>query len=837
MGSGASSYPGSRQRTRREGNSSTVVRIENSRNNNPVLRNSNSLYNQSRPSNIINNNNNTSSMMSPQQTFTGPGAYCVEPSPSGAPARLFRVTVPHGVRAGQEFQVYTGQTLVRVRCPPNVRSGQNLQISVPAEPIMNRALGMAPLTTATAAASADSTDSSSLMNDDSNNNNEGEGEGEGEVEQIEQEDLMNSPGVTRLSSSSGSPTSDGTVSYMVTIPEGVSGGQQFRIMIQNQQLMITCPEGLRAGNQVRVVPPTPSSTSTSNSNSVSNNTSTIAQGTDLSRNEYGSNNTDADEQQRRARLQRENSRPITQMQMFEVRVPDNIRPLENFTILAGSQRALVQCPADAQPGQMLRFRLPVAVPNQNQNNKTTTTAKSKRDKQKEKQAMSVKLDYNTKDGWTRTIRVTDYKFVWVRQENTNPMDGFGKLWSASSSTSLQPNNNEPQFNVQKSAYVRSLQFQEGKDPRMRTGVVQFVRANEAAVDSHIESDENNNNKKKKNEDLVSFADIASAQTKSFRDKVVWFNDMCATRFKIDYFKGHVRINIRREFLLEDSLLAVMSLSRNDLRKVWRFEFLQEEGIDAGGLSREWFQLVTEQIFNPDMGLWLSNSGNQMLHQINPASDLTSGEDHLVYFRFLGRVMGKALLDQHLIPTHTVRHIYKHILGWPITFDDLELVDAQYYNSLKELTEYDKDVLDNLGFTFTYTHHNLGAYKEIELCPDGSKREVNSENLHEYLQLIFKYLLFGMVEKQLTELLLGFFDVIPEPLLTVFDYQELELLMCGLPEIDMEDWKENTEYTGTFQYSRRNNKVVQWFWDTIENDFDSSQKAKLLQFVTGTSGGE
>ena len=40
-----------------------------------------------------------------------------------------------------------------------------------------------------------------------------------------------------------------------------------------------------------------------------------------------------------------------------------------------------------------------------------------------------------------------------------------------------------------------------------------------------------------------------------------------------------------------------------------------------------------------------------------------------------------------------------------------------------------------------------------------------------------------IKPQLNELLLGFFDVIPEPLLTVFDFQELELLMCGLPEID------------------------------------------------------
>lgn len=45
-----------------------------------------------------------------------------------------------------------------------------------------------------------------------------------------------------------------------------------------------------------------------------------------------------------------------------------------------------------------------------------------------------------------------------------------------------------------------------------------------------------------------------------------------------------------------------------------------------------------------------------------------------------------------------------------------------------------------------------------------------------------------VKPELTELLLGFFEVIPEPLLTIFDPQELAFIMCGMPNIDIEDWK-------------------------------------------------
>ena len=67
-----------------------------------------------------------------------------------------------------------------------------------------------------------------------------------------------------------------------------------------------------------------------------------------------------------------------------------------------------------------------------------------------------------------------------------------------------------------------------------------------------------------------------------------------------------------------------------------------------------------------------------------------------------------------------------------------------------------------------------------------KREVTNENLSEYLEANIKYRMFGRTLPQLTELLLGFFDVIPEPALKVFDANELELILCGLPTIDLVD---------------------------------------------------
>merc|ERR1712238_229894 len=114
---------------------------------------------------------------------------------------------------------------------------------------------------------------------------------------------------------------------------------------------------------------------------------------------------------------------------------------------------------------------------------------------------------------------------------------------------------------------------------------------------------------------------------------------------------------------------------------------------------------------------------------------------------------------------------------------------------------------------------LGVKEEIELVKGGKDREVNGGNVNEYLEANFKYRLLENIRPQLTEILLGFFDVIPEPLLTVFDFQELELVLCGMPTIDLVDWKSNTLYAGEFFKSHQ---VCKWFWQIVEDDFSLSR---------------
>ena len=97
------------------------------------------------------------------------------------------------------------------------------------------------------------------------------------------------------------------------------------------------------------------------------------------------------------------------------------------------------------------------------------------------------------------------------------------------------------------------------------------------------------------------------------------------------------------------------------------------------------------------------------------------------------------------------------------------------------------------------------------------------------RLITQWRIVKRVEEQFKALMSGFYEVVPQQLITVFDERELELLIGGIAEVDIQDWKKNTEYRN---YNATDQTIV-WFWKAVET-MDNEKRARLLQFVTGTS---
>jgi E3 ubiquitin-protein ligase HUWE1 len=254
-------------------------------------------------------------------------------------------------------------------------------------------------------------------------------------------------------------------------------------------------------------------------------------------------------------------------------------------------------------------------------------------------------------------------------------------------------------------------------------------------------------------------------------------------------------------------------------------FQGEEGIDAGGVSREWFQMLAREIFNPNYALFTA-ANDGCTFQPNPFSGIN--QNHKDYFKFVGRVIGKAMVDGQLIDAHFTHSFYKHLTGIPVDMNDLETMEPDYYKSLKSILEYN---LDDLGLELFFTAETqvFGEYTTTDLIEGGSKLPVTDDNKADYVRLISHHRMTTAIRDQIEAFLEGFYDLVPPDLVSIFSPPELELLICGLPDVDMSELKANTEY---HQY-RPTDPIIQWFWNTLFN-FTREERALFLQFVTGTS---
>lgn len=309
--------------------------------------------------------------------------------------------------------------------------------------------------------------------------------------------------------------------------------------------------------------------------------------------------------------------------------------------------------------------------------------------------------------------------------------------------------------------------------------------------------------------------------RDFRRKVIYFRSQPALRI----LPGQCHIKVRRDHIFEDSYQEIMRQSPEDLKKRLMIKFEGEEGLDYGGVSREFFFLLSHDMFNPFYCLFEYSSHDNYTLQMNPHSNINP--EHLNYFKFIGRVVGLGVFHRRFLDAFFVGALYKMMLHKRVVLQDMEGVDAEFYRSLKWILE--NDITDILELNFTAEDDRFGEIVEVELKPGGKDIDVTEENKREYVELITEWRISRRIEEQFKAFMSGFNELIPEELVNVFDERELELLIGGLAEIDVEDWKKHTDYRGY----QENDQVVQWFWKCIR-EWDSEQKTRLLQFTTGTS---
>ena len=303
--------------------------------------------------------------------------------------------------------------------------------------------------------------------------------------------------------------------------------------------------------------------------------------------------------------------------------------------------------------------------------------------------------------------------------------------------------------------------------------------------------------------------------------------------KMKYFQQKMsnHITYDSDLLIEVDRSNVLSSTFNQLRNlspnIWLskldIEFTEEDGIDQGGLTQEWFTLIIKELFDSKNNLFKITEKKK--YQPDPLSN--ENRTNLDYFNFAGKIVARALIQGQCINAHLTKSFYKKILNRKIKFCDLFDYDEDIYNSLKSLINIDVDPLE---LNFTIDVEQNGKLNNFLLKKNGDQIYVTNENKKEYINLYSNYHLIESIKEQMTEFLNGFYSLIPLNEICFFFPNELDLLLCGNTHIDVNDLQNNTNYENPYHAEHH---IIRMFFKVISK-WNNETLAQFLLFLTGSS---
>lgn len=286
------------------------------------------------------------------------------------------------------------------------------------------------------------------------------------------------------------------------------------------------------------------------------------------------------------------------------------------------------------------------------------------------------------------------------------------------------------------------------------------------------------------------------------------------------------IRVRRGHLLEDALDEVARQRPRDLFKPLRVHFIGEDGVDAGGVKKEFFQLLMTELLCADYGM-LRHQPESNTYWFDPATMESDDE-----FLLLGLVVGLAVYNGVLLDFPLPLVLYRKILGQEVGLRDLEEMQPMLGRSLRQLLQYDDSsvsVADVFCQTFSLEVTMHGDVKIVDLCPGGRDITVTEDNRREFVDHYVDWWLNVSVFRQFEAFAKGFLMLCGGPALQLFSATELERLVCGSPCLDFDALVRSARYEGGYHPEHR---VVQWLWQVVVG-LSAEEKKMFLKFFTGS----
>ncbi|KAJ6156752.1 hypothetical protein N7497_005637 [Penicillium chrysogenum] len=307
------------------------------------------------------------------------------------------------------------------------------------------------------------------------------------------------------------------------------------------------------------------------------------------------------------------------------------------------------------------------------------------------------------------------------------------------------------------------------------------------------------------------------------------------------------LKVRRECLIEDSLKGVSEVvgtGQEEIKKGLRIEFSGEEGIDAGGLRKEWFLMLVREVFDPLHGLFIYDDDSQYCY-FNPYCFESSEQFFLV-----GVLLGLAIYNSTILDVDLPPFAFKKLLSsapysngpqaatslrstFKCTLEDLAEYRPTLAKGLRGLLEFEGNVAETFCYDFVAQVDRYGEIISVPLCPNGENRPVTNSNKREFVDLYVQYLLDTAVARQFEPFKRGFFTVCGGNALSLFRPDEIEMLVRGSDEpLDVSSLRAVATYDNWSHQRPESLPVVRWFWDFFEESQPQAQR-KILSFITGS----
>lgn len=284
------------------------------------------------------------------------------------------------------------------------------------------------------------------------------------------------------------------------------------------------------------------------------------------------------------------------------------------------------------------------------------------------------------------------------------------------------------------------------------------------------------------------------------------------------------VEVRRSHVIPDVLQMMMLNEQEDPRnfkRELRVKFEGEEGIDEGGVRKELFQIIIRDLFDAQYGMFKHDPETRTVWFRSTAFDLEE-------FKLIGMFMGLAIYNSIILDVHLPKVVYKKLLGLPVGLEDMKDFSPSMYKSFRKLLDAPGDVSE-WDLTFQVALDSFDSTELVELKEGGAGIPVTNANREEYVELYTKLLLVTSIQTQYEAFERGFKMICDTDALHLFRSEELELLICGTPELDFRALEKNTTYADGFE---EDHPVIRFFWNTVHS-LSEEQKKKLLFFATGS----